>query len=61
LIEEPDGVILDHLGDAISKAGRRDEALAAWQRAVTAFDKEQETKKAQETREKIAADPAPTP
>lgn len=61
LIEEPDGVIMDHLGDALVKAGRKDEALAAWQRAVTAFEKDQEAKKAQQTRDKIAAATAATP
>lgn len=60
LLDEPDGLIFDHLGDALDKAGRADDARAAWEKAVTAFDKQQETEKARITREKIAAAPAKT-
>lgn len=61
LIEDPDGVILDHLGDALAKSGRTDEARAAWQRAITAFEKEQETQKAQATRDKLEPAAAASP
>ncbi|MBL9122155.1 MAG: tetratricopeptide repeat protein, partial [Planctomycetaceae bacterium] len=61
LIEDPDGVILDHLGDALQKAGRPEAALDAWQKAVAAFEREQETRKAEATRAKIAHAPAANP
>ncbi len=35
--EDPDGVILEHLGDASAKAGRKSEAIAAWRRALRAL------------------------
>jgi tetratricopeptide (TPR) repeat protein len=38
--DNPGGVILDHLGDALAKADRAEDARAAWQRAAEAFHKE---------------------
>jgi predicted negative regulator of RcsB-dependent stress response len=52
--EEPDGVVLDHWGDALAKLGRDDEALAAWRRAETAFQKSGEAGKLDAVRKKIA-------
>ena len=52
-VDEPDGVILDHLGDAHLKANQRDQAVAAWQQAVESFKKENEPDKARQTTAKI--------
>jgi Flp pilus assembly protein TadD len=51
--DQPDGVVLDHLGDACHKAGQRERAVAAWQRAAKAFEKEADEKRRTATREKI--------
>ena len=48
-----DGVLLDHLGDALNKQGKREEALKAWQRAAEAFEKAGEEKKMKVVREKL--------
>jgi tetratricopeptide (TPR) repeat protein len=53
--DEPHGVVLDHLGDALQKAGKPTEAQAAWNRAITAFQKDGETEKLNQTREKLAS------
>lgn len=53
LLEEPDGVVLDHLGDALDKAGRRDEALGQWRLAVTAFDNSQAVDKKKQVQYKL--------
>ena len=37
--EEPDGVILDHLGDVYDKLGQTDPAIEAWTAALAAFEK----------------------
>lgn len=50
---DPDGVILDHLGDALDKAGQTSEAIDAWRRAAEAFAESSETDKAERAREKI--------
>jgi tetratricopeptide (TPR) repeat protein len=52
--EEPDGVILDHLADALLKAGQTPAALEEWNRAAKFFDEHKEPAKAQAVREKIA-------
>ena len=52
--KQPDGTVLDHLGDACEKLGRRDKALAAWQRAKTALEKDKEPEKAGKVKEKMA-------
>jgi tetratricopeptide (TPR) repeat protein len=49
----PDGVILDHLGDAYQAAGRKEEAAKSWTRAVAAFEKAKETEKALATKKKL--------
>lgn len=48
-----DGVLLDHLGDALDKQGKRDEAVRAWQRAAEAFEKSGDAKKLKSVREKL--------
>ena len=47
--KQPDGTVLDHLGDAYEKLGRRKQAVAAWQRAGAAYEKEKEPEKAGES------------
>lgn len=54
-VETPDGVILDHLGDAYLAAGQLDKARAAWTRAVAAFEAEKDTAHLQATRDKLQA------
>jgi len=51
--DAPDGVILDHLGDAYLQANRAVEAVATWRRAAAAFVTEQDQEKQQTTEEKI--------
>ena len=51
--EDPDGVILEHLGDANAKAGRRNEALAAWRRALEALSASGDKAKRKTIRQKI--------
>jgi len=51
--DDPDGVILDHLGDAYQQAKRTADAVAAWRRAVAAFAKEGEQDKERATQQKI--------
>lgn len=51
---EPDGVILDHLGDAYAAAGRRDDARRAWQRAEKSFTKQGDQAKLAAVRKKLA-------
>lgn len=50
---EADGVLLDHLGDALHKQGKAAEAKQAWQRALEAFQKAGETKKAETVQKKL--------
>lgn len=51
--EPPDGVILDHLADAYQAAGRLEDARRAWTRAAAAFDKAEDSAKAQTVRKKL--------
>ena len=51
--DEPDGVILDHLGDAYMALGKADKAKDAWQKAVEAFQRQKEPEKAKAVGEKI--------
>jgi tetratricopeptide (TPR) repeat protein len=55
-IDEPDGVILEHLGDACKAAGQVPAAREAWRRALEHFEKHDEADKAQRAREKLAAE-----
>jgi tetratricopeptide (TPR) repeat protein len=52
--KQPDGTILEHLGDAYEKLGRHGEAVAAWERAVAALKKDNEPEKAAKVAEKMA-------
>ena len=51
--EKADGVILEHLGDALGKTGRTSEARAAWLRAEAAFQKDRAADKLKRVREKL--------
>lgn len=54
-VEEPDGVILDHYGDALFKHGDVKEAVKSWTRAVEKMEKEKdEPAKIKTIRDKIA-------
>jgi len=55
--DRPDAVILDHLGDALLKAGRPDEAKDAWRRAAQAFRRQGKPEKAAQTEAKISQNP----
>jgi Flp pilus assembly protein TadD len=44
--DEPSGVIFDHLGDALAKTGRADDARSAWQKSLEAFRKAADEKHA---------------
>ena len=57
--ESPDGVILDHLGDAYRAAGRPAEALRVWKLAEASFLKEDEQLKLAAVRKKLSETPAP--
>jgi tetratricopeptide (TPR) repeat protein len=50
--KQPDGTILDHLGDAYQKAGKMDRAVAAWRRAKAAYEKDKEPEKARKVDQK---------
>lgn len=52
-IDEPDPVILDHLGDAYQGAGSVEQARAAWRRAAEGFRKAKEPEKAAAAEAKI--------
>lgn len=52
--ELADGVIHEHLGDALVKLGQRAAGLAAYRRAEAAFQQAGETKKLQTVRSKLA-------
>jgi tetratricopeptide (TPR) repeat protein len=56
-VETPDGVALDHLGDALSASGNREAAVTAWSKAVATFDKEGDMPKSKQTQEKIGKVP----
>jgi len=53
-VDLPDGVILDHLAEALSKAGEQTSAIETWNRAAAAFDKNSEAEKARQARDKAA-------
>jgi tetratricopeptide (TPR) repeat protein len=52
--KQPDGSILEHLGDAYAKVGKTEKALATWRRAVKVFEKDKEPEKARKVDEKSA-------
>src|SRR5262249_44882921 len=51
--DEPDGTILDHLGDAYAADKQRDKAREAWKRAVAALKKAKENDKAAKVEKKL--------
>jgi len=51
--ETPDGVILDHLGDAYVAVGRNDDAAEAYRRAVELFQQDDKPEQAQKTQKKL--------
>jgi tetratricopeptide (TPR) repeat protein len=53
----PDGVLLEHLGDALAKTGKAAAAKQAWQRASEAFEKAGEKKKQQAVVDKLKSAP----
>ncbi|MCC9605005.1 tetratricopeptide repeat protein [Blastopirellula sp. JC732] len=57
-INEPDPVLLEHLGDALSAAGREGEAVDAWKEAVTLLTEEADADKRASLEAKINATPA---
>jgi tetratricopeptide (TPR) repeat protein len=52
-VDQPDGVVLDHWGDALAAQGSAAAAVEAWSKAVAAFEKERETQKSKQTQDKI--------
>lgn len=52
--DDPDGVILDHLGDAYFAMGRVDDARKQWEAAAASFKKDDERAKLAETNRKLA-------
>jgi tetratricopeptide (TPR) repeat protein len=52
-VKEPDGVILDHLGDAYLKVNALGKAADAWTRAAAAFKKERDATREKATLDKI--------
>lgn len=52
--EDPDGVILDHLGDAYLKTGRTADAVAVWKRALDAFRRDGDQKQLTNMEEKLS-------
>ena len=46
-------MILDHLGETLQKAGDFAGAAEAWTRAVQAFEKSEETEKAEQIKQKL--------
>jgi tetratricopeptide (TPR) repeat protein len=51
--KKPDGMVLDHLGDAYQKAKRQDKAVEAWRKAAAFFRQEKDDKKASLIEKKI--------
>lgn len=54
LESDPDGVMLDHLGDAYLAAGQADKARETWKRAAEALERSGDADKLKAVREKIA-------
>jgi len=51
--DEPDPVILDHLGDAYSKSGKHEKAVDAWRRALEDFRQAEDKENAAKVESKI--------
>jgi tetratricopeptide (TPR) repeat protein len=54
-VDEPDGVIYDHLADALAKHGEKAAAIENWTKAVAAFEKSMDSEKIPAVKAKIAA------
>lgn len=52
--DSPDGVMLEHLGDACQAAEQSDAAKEAWQRALAAFEKEADQEKIARIKQKLS-------
>ncbi len=52
--KQPDGTVLDHLGDAYQKVGNSAKALATWRRSIEALKKDKEAEKAEKVAAKLA-------
>lgn len=52
--DEPDGVILDHLGDAYDAVGRKQDAIKVWRQAEKGFEKSADAEKLAAVRKKLA-------
>ena len=59
--KDPDGVILEHLGDAYLADGRVDDARGAWQRALAAFTRLSDEAKAANVQKKLDEHPPTVP
>lgn len=59
--KNPDGVILEHLGDAYLAEGRIADARGVWQRALAAFVKSADAVKQAGVQKKLDEHPAPAP
>ncbi|MCA9155530.1 MAG: tetratricopeptide repeat protein [Planctomycetales bacterium] len=55
-VDDPDGVILDHLGDAYAAAGQMEKARQCWERAIKAFDEAGEADKRDAARKKLESE-----
>jgi predicted negative regulator of RcsB-dependent stress response len=51
--DEPDGVMLEHLGDALLAAGQKDAAAESWQKALAAFEKQADSDKIARVKKKL--------
>lgn len=52
--DSPDGVMLEHLGEACQAAGQTEAAKEAWQKALSAFEKEADQEKIERVKQKLA-------
>ena len=57
--DDPDGVILDHLGDLYQALERQEDAMDAWERAATQFEIDKEQEFLDKTRQKIEQGASP--
>ena len=52
-VEDPDGIILEHLGDALAKAGNLPRALDSWERAIQTLEGGDQQQRVSEIRERM--------
>jgi tetratricopeptide (TPR) repeat protein len=52
--EDPDAVILDHLGDCQLQLGQKQQAIATWRKALEAFDEKENAAEIEATKKKVA-------